>query len=132
MIQAKQRVRVYFNLHKQCLSVMDKKTRRVIAHVESIHLDDVKFVVSKAGLARVRREKRKSVIAFVEGDYLASDIQKNVHHVDWRSAYFNPYVVDSFVDQAAEPLEGASEVYITGKTVYAKDCRYAHRHAGCA
>lgn len=118
-----QRVRIYFNLHKQMLSVMDKKTRRVIAHADFIHLDDVKFIVSVAGLARVRREKRKSVIAFVEGNYIPSRGEKIIDNPDWQSVYFNPYKVDSFVDPEMKPLETAEGVYILGKNVYAKGCK---------
>ena len=128
-----QRVRVYFNLHRQCLSVMDKKTRRVIAYMDEILLDDIKFVVSQAGLARVRRERRKSVIAFVEGNYRpAGGLTDHVEEDDrWQRVRFNPYEVDHFVDSASNPLDTAERVWIAGKTLYAKECRYADRHASC-
>ena len=110
-----QRVRVYFNLHRQCLSVMDKKTRRVIAHVDSIHLDDVRFIVSAAGLARVRREQRKSVIAFVEGN--VTELRGEGDRSEWVRAYFNPYKVDQFM-VGEEPIYEAGQVCIENRNVY--------------
>lgn len=61
------RVRVYRNLHKDCFSVKCMKTGLVIAHVKEITLKDATFPVSKAGRARVLKEKRKNVHAFVQG-----------------------------------------------------------------
>ena len=60
-----QKVRVYRNLHKKCLSV--KQGGIVQCHTDNIVLRDCKFIVSKAGQKRVRDEKRKNVHAYVEG-----------------------------------------------------------------
>ena len=38
-------VRVYWNLHKHCWSVQNRKTGRVVRHVQACTLADVKFVV---------------------------------------------------------------------------------------
>jgi len=114
-----QRVRVYYNLHKRCLSVMDKKTRLVVDHVGSIQLDNVKFIVSAAGLARLRRRKRKSVIAFVEGDYTFGRGEKVIDNPEWESVYFNPYKVDQFM-MGGEPIYNAEHVYIVDKNIYTK------------
>lgn len=111
-----QRVRVYYNLHRLCLSVMDKKSRLVIAHTPIIHLTNCRFIVSAAGLARVRREKRKSVIAFVEGDYTAMSCEQTG---EWKRVYFNPYKVDQFM-MDDNPIEEASSVIIKNKSIYAK------------
>ncbi len=64
-------VRVYWNLHKQCYSVQtrQKKGWRVTAHVDKACLDDPRFTVSAAGNARVRREQRKNVHAYVTGHW---------------------------------------------------------------
>lgn len=64
-------VRVYKNLHKNCLSVQAKVNGRwkVIKHVNSIYLEDVEFKVSQAGRKRVLHEGRKNVHAFVVGRY---------------------------------------------------------------
>lgn len=114
-----QRVRVYYNLHKHCLSIMDKKTRRVVGHADFVHLENVKFIVSAAGLARVRRERRKQVIAFVEGDITVSNGEKCDSDPNWTRAYFNPYKVDTFV-VGDEPIYEADRVYIQGRNIYAR------------
>lgn len=114
-----QRVKVYYNLHKKCLSVMDKKTRLIIDHVNSIQLDNVKFTVSAAGLKRLRRRKRKSVIAFIEGDYVSKNMEKIMHCPTWRCVYFNPYMVDQFMIGDV-PIYEADQVYIIDKHIYSK------------
>ena len=64
------KVDVYRNLHNGMYSIKsrDKANRGlVIAHAKQVWLDDVEFVVSDAGRARVLREKKKYVHAFVRG-----------------------------------------------------------------
>ena len=58
-------VRVYRNLHKNCVSV--KQGGIVRCHAENVTLKDCKFIVSLAGQRRVRDEKKKNVHSFVEG-----------------------------------------------------------------
>jgi hypothetical protein len=119
VIEKGQRVRVYYNLHKQCLSVMDKKTRLVVTHTDYISLDNVKFIVSAAGLARLRRRKRKSVIAFVEGNYTFGRGEKVIDNPEWGSVYFNPYKVEQFM-MGGKPIYKADHVYIVDKNIYTK------------
>lgn len=111
------RVRVYFNLRKRVLSVMDAKTRKVIAHTGSISLENVRFLVSQAGLIRVRREQRKQVIAFIEGNIVASCTDAT--NEGWQQAYFNPYKVDHFMI-GENPVHEASQCRIANKTVMVK------------
>ena len=125
MIAKGQRVRVYYNLHKKCLSVMDKKTRLVVGHADFISLDNVKFIVSAAGLARVRRERRKGVIAFVEGDYIFGRGKKVIDNPEWVRVYFNPYKVDQFM-MGESPIYEAGQVYIVDKNIYAKEIQCAN------
>tara|TARA_R110000824_G_scaffold118090_1_gene270236 strand:- start:15 stop:329 length:315 start_codon:yes stop_codon:yes gene_type:complete len=99
---------------------MNKKTGLVVTHCDAINLENVKFIVSKAGLQRVRRNKRKSVIAFVEGDFAFSNGEKAIDNPEWTTAYFNPYKVDQFMvgDKA---IHEANRCYVLGKTIYVKD-----------
>ena len=99
---------------------MDKKTRLVIAHVNYIHLDNVKFVVSAKGVARIRREKRKKVVAFVEGDYNPIGLVQGHEKQGWSQAYFNPYKVDTFM-VGYEPIHEADKVYIVGRSIHVKE-----------
>ena len=60
-----QRVRVYWNLHRDVFSVQQKG--RVIGYAKHLRLRDVRFDVQPAGLARARKEHKKNVHAFVTG-----------------------------------------------------------------
>jgi hypothetical protein len=98
------RVQVYRNLHKNCYSVRDVKTRRVIAHVQDITLTDVNLKVSQAGRARVIREGKKNVHAVVEGTV----IQGFFLGSGWLT--YNPYKYDSFVNMQGEKILQAVHV----------------------
>lgn len=114
------RVRVYFNLRKKLLSVMDKATRRVIRHVECISLKDVKFIVSQKGVERIRAQKRKSVVAFVEGDVTNWGIQFTEYTSEPRRVRFNPYEFTTFVlRDDNQPVFSAEHVTINGREVQA-------------
>lgn len=117
--------KVYFNLHKKCLSVQYKG--KVIDHAKSICLKDVEFKVSQAGRARVLREKRKNVHAFVVGDvslnrppmyYLRKYSDKYTEFE--RRVTYNPYKYNSFVyADTEEPIKTADYVFIEGKDIFA-------------
>lgn len=65
------RVSVYFNLHKKLFSVRAEDgpaKGRVIAHADRVLMHFCNMVVSQAGNARVRREGRKNVHAFIRGE----------------------------------------------------------------
>lgn len=87
------RVEVYFNLHKKCYSVRDKKSRLVIAHLDSIALKDVVFKVSEKGRQRVLKEKRKNVHAVIEGTICCP---VEIEALSTKVTY-NPYKYKSFV-----------------------------------
>lgn len=106
------RVFVYRNLHKGCLSVRDVKTRLVIAHVDSITLQDVKFKVSQKLRQRVLNEKRKNVHAGVEGVWI-KDAKAPSKGRRQRVTY-NPYKYSFFVkEKTLEPIHEASVAYVT-------------------
>jgi hypothetical protein len=103
------RVQVYFNLHKKVYSVRDKKTRKVIAHLNKISLEDVNFKVSQSGRKRVLAEKCKNVHAVVEGTILAY----NTFCKEMRMVTYNPYKNDSFVlKQDNKPVYKANKCYM--------------------
>jgi hypothetical protein len=84
---------MYWNLHKHIWSVQDCKTGLVTAHVNELTLSNAKFVVRKAGQAKVRREGKKNVHAFAVG-YI--DIDRD-DTFDGRPVTYNPYKNDTFV-----------------------------------
>ncbi len=107
------KVDCYWNLHRKCISVRHKG--RVIAHPAHIVLDNVKFVVSQAGRARVLREKRKNVHALVRGTISAfADV------FEGEAVTYNPYKYASFVKVDGEvPVSTAKKVRIGGKKIFA-------------
>jgi hypothetical protein len=104
-------VQVYYNLHKHCYSVCDRKGK-VIAYVDEITLRDVKFFVSEAGRQRVLREQRKNVHARVRG-YVAdrADCARKVR--------YNPYLFATFVlADTEEPVLEAPAAVLTKSGAY--------------
>ena len=64
------KVDVYRNLHNGLYSIKARSGNfkgLVVAHARQVWLDDVEFVVSQAGRARVLHERKKYVHAFVRG-----------------------------------------------------------------
>jgi len=80
------KVWVYRNLRKNCLSVLDPKTRKVIGHTHKIFLLDVTFRVNEAGRQRVLKERRKNVHAFVVGTVCLKLRKSSLIRL-----YYNPY-----------------------------------------
>ena len=91
-IDPTKKVRVYRNLHKNCLSV--KQGGIVRCHAENVVLKDCKFIVSEAGQRRVRSEKKKNVHAFVEGFVVSARRSDELLDFGWSSVYYNPYETD--------------------------------------
>ena len=85
------RIEVYRNLHKDCFSI--RKNGRVVRYIyndEQLHLHNVKFAVQPAGRAKVLREGRKNVHAFVRGLYSGDLAQEPMRA--WQAvAHYNPY-----------------------------------------
>ena len=111
MINYDRRVNVYFNLHKRLFSVTQGGI--VKFHSDAITIMDARFLVGKAGQAKVRKTGRKNVHAKVSGyvaDYgRALYIPRLIDN--WRKAYYNPYETDTFIDYSDRiPLNKADVV----------------------
>jgi len=82
----------------ECFTIFGKG-RRVLAYVDSVLLEDATFVVSKAGVARIRKKKAREVIAWVEGT--ARDPEKVKKRLgdmrEWVPVTFCPYTDDEFM-----------------------------------
>lgn len=116
------RVRAYRNLHKGCLSIQEKTPKgwRVAAHLETLVLDDARFIVKESGRQRVIREKRKNVHAYVEG--VLSDRPINEEGLP---VFYNPYRFDAFMLEGTAPIHLAELVSLGegGRImVHARDC----------
>lgn len=131
---------VYYNLHKHCLSIRNissgtiSNTPRHVDHMESVLMEDVTFAVQPSGRARVIREGRKNVHAFVRGTvlyFVVIDSFRIYSHWDQKISdlmtdpnmqkiTYNPYKFDSFVDKnTLTPVKTADRVYVVGRDIYA-------------
>ncbi len=91
-IDPTKKVRVYRNLHKKCISVKQKGIVR--CHASNVVLRDCKFIVNEAGQARVRREGKKYVHAFIEGYVVEARKANELLDFGWETVYYNPYDTD--------------------------------------
>lgn len=108
---------IFRNLHhKGVVYSVRNSEGKTIAHSNSVLIRNAKFVVQPAGLARVRREKKKFVHAGVKGEVVldpieAANIIKNMDQS--KTAYYNPYKTDHFVDIENNKLDKADYVLLT-------------------
>lgn len=102
------RVFVHWNLHRDCYSVKDARSGRVIGYADDLVVEVAKFVVQPAGRDKTRREKRKNVHAGVRG-LLSGKIGSRVGTL----VTYNPYLHDSFVTRKDQPIYAAKTVVMT-------------------
>jgi hypothetical protein len=104
---------------------------KVIYHLkdnEQLSLTNVKFVVQPAGRAKVLREKRKNVHAFVRGEFekFKSSLEEDVYfkpfdNLDFSTASYNPYKADTFqveMDGEMRKIAWSPQVLVRGGKVY--------------
>ncbi len=143
---APDRVKVYYNLQKECLSVIDAETGLLYCHAHRVELHNAKFRVQLAGRNRVIKEKRKNVHAYIVGDcHDIGEVSKERHRLvrgkvesydicqcegtmwceecvpesaeQFRHATYNPYKYDTFVDDVSgESLFKSERVVIRDRT----------------
>lgn len=89
-------VQVYYNLHRHCFSIADRRGR-VCAHADVVALRDATFHVSQAGRQRVLRERQKNVHAKVRG-HLVDPGECGMDALPCaRAVRYNPYLYATFV-----------------------------------
>jgi len=110
------RVQVYYNLHKKRLSVRNRG--KVIKHADLVALENVKFHVQPAGQAKVRKNKRKNVHAYVAGDLAKKQV---VDSMVSNLVKYNPYKNDFFVDEKGNEMRDIyPKAFIINKEIYVK------------
>ena len=113
------RVQVYYNLHKKRLSIRNRG--KVIKHTDIIALENVKFHVQPAGQAKVRKNKRKNVHAYVAGDLASKQSFGNGNVEELELVKYNPYKNDFFVDLKGNEMRGIYEkAFIKNKEIFVK------------
>ena len=104
-------VEAYYNLHKKTFSV--RHAGRVWFHTNVLTLRNCKFAVQPAGRAKVLKEKKKNVHAFVRGFFVRGDDHTNHRMLHADQAMYNPYKTSTFVDiGTGEPVYEADMVYL--------------------
>ena len=120
------KIEVYRNLHKKCFSVRHKgKVVGYLQDSEQLSLTNVKFVVQPAGHAKVLRENKKNVHAFVRGEYTGfiNNLIEEMnfgpfHDLDFSNVSYNPYKSDKFiVESDGKPIAWYQDVLIRGGKV---------------
>tara|TARA_Y100000034_G_C6693213_1_gene305320 strand:+ start:174 stop:590 length:417 start_codon:yes stop_codon:yes gene_type:complete len=125
------RVEIYLNLHKTkkegsaVYSVRSMETRRVIKHIKgNVIMNNVQFIVSKAGRDRVLKEQRKNVHAFIRGELVGCRRSNEPFPIlPGGIVTYNPYKYDSFVcTTTKKPIYKSRKIYIdkTGHVFYEK------------
>ncbi|MED3976073.1 hypothetical protein P4639_22005 [Priestia megaterium] len=125
-VKLSQRVSTFWNLHQDVFSmqatIVDGEKRRtlVVAHCNEIILQNVSFVVRKAGRERVLKERQKNIHAFVKGEFMGESTGI-IDVSGMREAYYNPFKQDCFTDkETGEKLIGAELAILKDKKVYYK------------
>ena len=129
------KVDVYRNLHKKCWSIRSVVTGRVVAHKSDATVANAKFIVQPAGRAKVLREKKKNVHAFVRGEwietglYIVDDVTVANVKLSLPNPYlrievsYNPYKMgyfyktateESVIDSSLVALTSQGKVYMVG------------------
>lgn len=99
------RVKLYWNLHKDCFSVMDASTGRVAFHAATVALRDVTFKVQAGGLARAKAERKRNVHAFAIGELVEAV------RVGGERVSYNPFRADTFTLGDGRAIHAAAAVY---------------------
>ena len=101
-----EKVRVYWNLHKDVWSVRSCKSGLVIDHKQHMILKNAYFSIWKSGQKRVREEGKKNVHAFAVGHIVNDKMHHYKHNnfnpIDWDRVKYNPYTDDYFMHQGMD------------------------------
>ena len=132
-----QRVAIYKNLHKNCLSIQSREREnygKIIGYCKSIFLKRPKFVVREKGRLKVIKESRKNVHAFIVGEcpnlklwsWQNRDITMNgvtFTIFGWGTPttkiLYNPYYYSTFVDKVGNPVHKARAVLVNTNYIQA-------------
>lgn len=104
-------VQVYFNLHKKCFSVRNKRENRVMFYSHNLYLEDAKFIVKESGRKKVLQTKVKNVHAYIEAELILPQ-PVSFKELKGTRIRYNPYLFESFVDSEQNAIYNAKQVYL--------------------
>ncbi len=112
------KVDVYFNLRNHLWSVRDRQTRRIIAHVDTITLEGVEFIVSEPGRQRVLDQKRRNVHAYARGTVglYSFECHDRVSYNPYKGPWFYRVEDDSPIYRAACASFHQGKVYVDDRS----------------
>lgn len=99
------KVDVYWDSTRKIYSIRYKG--KVIWKSENIELKDCKFKISRKAIDRIRKQKRKSICAVINGSFSA-----NRSICFYKQFTFNPYKNYSFVGENGEELKESDRVLL--------------------
>lgn len=118
------RVEVYRNLHNGLMSVRECGGK-VLTHEREVFILSPRFVVQPAGRAKVLKERRKNVHAFVRGEAVGFSIGTLAGFDDyegWSQVRYNPYECPNFTDrETGSVVHYATRAVVTTRGVF-YDC----------
>ncbi|MCJ2084210.1 hypothetical protein [Methylobacterium sp. J-090] len=94
-------VEVYRNLSRAAFSI--REGGRVVGHRQDLALRDVRFIVSAAGVIRVRSRRQREVVAYARGDLWESPLLSGALRVR-----FDPYRSPDFTLPDGSPISAAA------------------------
>ena len=106
---------LYRNLHTHTWSQVDRSTGLVASHPLEALILDASFVVQPAGNAKVRKDKRKHVHAYVRGRSFSEHLPNTLEDIGdgWQRITYNPYKHTTFVLAEGEiPVSTAKAVVL--------------------
>jgi hypothetical protein len=83
---------IYLNLHKDCFSLLNRKTGRVESHDRMLVAGGVDFIVQPAGLRLAREHGKKKPHAFIRARVLfpLSSGSGRLLSMRWKQVTYNP------------------------------------------
>lgn len=116
-----QRVEVYRNLRNGMMSVRECGGK-VMCHDQQVFIESPQFIVQPAGRAKVLRERRKCVHAFIRGSLRGFKVGTNVGFDGWKywnQATYNPYQAGTFTDKTTgDVVHSATRAVVTTRGVF--------------
>ena len=118
-LQIGDKVSVHLNLHRKdyAITALEGEYKgKVVAYGKNLILEDVTFKIQASIQKRVRKKKVKEVHAWVLGTYSGDHIKRDEIKAE---AYYNPHIVDGFVDKHTKcPIETAEKMIFDHKNMY--------------
>jgi len=126
-VQPGQKVDVYRNLNTGNFSIRCNKSKKVLAHATTVQITSCTCHVQRNGREKTIVEKRKRVHAWISGIYVSSDNERGAELT--KEVHYNPYLYESFVTSAAEPVDRLPLAHFEGDRVYSIPSKLAEGNA---